>query len=640
LYGWRPYEWQWIDRAADLKPDVGPLEVRVPSSVQQCLLDAGIIPDWNVGLNSRQCEWVEHRHWEFSTAIPAGAFADGEPIVLHAAGLDYAGWIGVDHVPVAQFEGMAVPHRVDLTDKFSDGQEHRLAIVFDMPPAEQGQFGFTAKSKFFKSRYNYGWDWCPRIVPVGVWDGLAFLTGLDAALEIRSIQAFLEDDLATASVKASVAFEPAVAGSAVVREIRATVYDGAKSIGSAYAILQPGETALHIDGLQVEPWWPNRFGGQKLYTVTIEATDGQGTTQWTAAPTRVGFRRIVWRAAEGASADAEPWICEVNGKAVFLQGANWVPPTAVYHDTPAEDYRALIDLYRDMGVTMLRVWGGAILERETFYDLCDEAGILVWQEFPLSSSGIDNTPPRDPEAIARLVDIASWYIRRRGHHASLLLWSGGNELITSESRPVGYDHPCIAALRDLVARQDPGRRFIPTSPSGPRPWGNAEENGLLVHHDVHGPWGFGGLADLDAWRAYWESDDALFRSEVGMPGTADLALLERYAGGEALWPPTTPYWLHTAPWWTQWDRYRKTLGDVTPNEALLEYIRRTQEVQAEAYAMAARCCKQRFPRCGGFIIWMGHDCYPCPVNNSVIDFDRRPKPAYFALKKVFSEYAE
>lgn len=120
-----------------------------------------------------------------------------------------------------------------------------------------------------------------------------------------------------------------------------------------------------------------------------------------------------------------------------------------------------------------------------------------------------------------------------------------------------------------------------------------------------------------------------------MPGAADVDHILRYAGDVPIWPPTGEYWLHTAAWWIHWNRYEKALAGLDDDDALVEYVRRTQQHQAEAYAIAAKACKDRFPRCGGFIIWMGHDLYPCPVNNSVIDFDRKPKPAYHALQRVF-----
>ncbi len=643
LLGWRPFQWvlgKSMETGGDLLAELGPFPAKVPGSVQQALLDAGVIADWHVGVNSRACEWVEHRHWEFSTTLPAGTVPPQERAILDAQGLDHAGWVLVDARKVARFEGALIRHQIDLTDALGDGKEHLLSIVFDEPPREQGQLGYTSRSVHFKPRYPYSWDWCPRVVPVGVWDTLVLKCGASTAIDPVHTRAILKDDNRTGRVELALDVDGSVVTAGKLGAITAVVTDGEREVGRVSAQALPGRMEIVVDGLAVEPWWPNGQGEAKTYTLTLEAVIGVDV--WRHKRT-LGFKRVEWLPCDGASPDAEPWICAVNGRPIFLQGVNWVPPRVCYHDTTADEYARLIDLYREMGCNLLRVWGGGILEKEAFYARCDAAGILVWQEFPLSSSGVDNWPPEDPAAIERLASIASSYIRRRGHHASLLLWCGGNELLGGgpegpgeDGVPVGYDHPCVAAMRDVVAAEDPGRRFLPTSASGPWEWGTPEKFGTGLLHDVHGPWGFSaGCEDMDAWRAYWAKDDALFRSETGMPGAHGMDLMKRYAEGVDVWPPTTEYWMHTSSWWRQWDRFKDRLASLPPDEGLAEYIRATQSDQAEAYAIAAAACKGRFPRCGGFVIWMGHDCFPCPANNSVIDFERQPKPAYFALKRIF-----
>ncbi|MBN1343710.1 MAG: hypothetical protein JXQ73_13565 [Phycisphaerae bacterium] len=644
LLGWRPYQWvlgKSMETGGDLRAELGPIPARVPGSVQQALLDAGVIADWHVGVNSRACEWIEHRQWDFSAVLPAGTVPTGERVVLCARGLDYSGWVLVDAKKVARFEGALIPHRFDLTRELTDAKEHLLSIVFDEPPREQGQLGYTSRSRYFKPRYPYSWDWCPRVVPVGVWDSLSLEWGASVCVELASLRTTLAEGNRTGRVRLMLEVDALPAERGAIGTFTAVVKDGAREIGRGSTAGRAGRFGLVLDGLSVDPWWPNGHGQAKTYTLEVEGRVGDGTWRQTRT---IGFKRIEWRPCDGAPADAEPWICVVNGKPIFLQGVNWVPPRVCYHDSTEAEYRRLIELYREMGCTLLRVWGGGILEKDVFYRLCDEAGLMVWQEFPLSSSGVDNWPPEDLEVIERLASICSSHIHRRGHHVSLLLWCGGNELLGGgpegfgqDGVPVGYDHPCVAAMRNLVEREDPARRFLPTSASGPWEWGSADKFGTGLLHDVHGPWGFGqGANNMDEWREYWAKDDALFRSETGMPGAHSLEMMKRYAGDAELWPPTGEYWLHTASWWRQWDRLKDRSAGLSSEEALAEYVRVTQAEQAEAYEVAASACKARFPRCGGFLIWMGHDCFPCPANNSVIDFERQPKPAYFALKKVFT----
>lgn len=635
LRGWRPYYWrlvQSVEAATQLETDVGPVPARVPGSVQQALLEAGIIEDWHVGTNSRRCEWVEHRHWQFTAELPALEVQG--PIVLDAQGLDYSGWMLIDGKEAGTFSGALLPHRFDLTAFVNDGQPHRLSIVFDEPPPEQGQFGYTSRSRHFKPRYNYSWDWCPRFVPIGVWDSLTVRTGLDAVIDLERLCADLRSDAASGLVEAVVR----CAAPAPEATLSLELSDGGHAMASTSAQVEASSVALQVIAEGIQPWWPNGMGAQKLYNATVRLLDRNGAELWKESR-RIGFKRVEWHPCEGAPADAEPWLCVVNGRPVFLQGVNWTPVRVAYHDTDPREYERLAGLYRDMGCNLLRVWGGAYLEKTDFYNACDEAGLLVWQEFPLSSSGCENEPPSGPAAVENLLGIARSYIRRRRHHVSLLMWCGGNELLKlPEGRaegmgaPADYSYPAIAAMRDLVRDEDPGRRFVPTSPSGPRSWGTREDWGRGVHHDVHGPWGMGGFRDKDDWRDYWAHDDALFRSEVGMPGAADLESIMRHCGGQGVWPPDGEYWRHTAAWWTQWDRVRGQLK----GKGLAEYVELTQREQGEAYAVAAAACKGRFPRCGGFLVWMGHDCFPCPANNSLIDFDKNPKPAYSALREVFT----
>ena len=341
-----------------------------------------------------------------------------------------------------------------------------------------------------------------------------------------------------------------------------------------------------------------------------------------------------------APEDADPWLCVVNGQPIFLQGVNWTPIRPNFADVGAAAYEKRLKLYRDLHVNVLRVWGGAVLERELFYDLCDALGLLVWQEFPLSSSGVDNYAPDDEHSVAALTEIARSYITRRRHHVSLLAWCGGNELMDDKNgnrkaggRPLGLEHPMPKALHDVVEALDPTRRFLPTSASGPRESANEKEFGTGVHWDVHGPWQAVGTLD-ETWQDYWRDDDALMRSEVGAPGPSPAELIRRYAGDVDPYPGTfgNSLWRRTS-WWIEWPQFIAEMG--REPETLQEYVAWGQQRQAQALSIAAGACKDRFPRCGGFIVWMGHDSFPCTSNTSVVDFDGNPKPAAFALADVF-----
>ncbi len=177
LTGYTPYLWRFTSAPGigdTSVADVVPVSVSVPGSVQQALLDQGIVPDWNQGLNSRGCEWVENRHWIYSTRIPAEWVADvseGRKARLVCEGLDYSGWVRLAGEDVGEFRGTHVPHTFDLTShiKAAGATELYLDVVFDCPPRWLGQFGYTSRMTEFKARYNYTWDWVSRIVQIGIW---------------------------------------------------------------------------------------------------------------------------------------------------------------------------------------------------------------------------------------------------------------------------------------------------------------------------------------------------------------------------------------------------------------------------------------------------------------------------------------
>lgn len=623
LAGWRPNAWMLrpsTELAGIHVPEVGPVPARIPASVQQILHQANVIQDWNVGLNSNSCEWIEHRHWEFFTQLEP--IVAGTPVRLEADGLDHSGWILVDKEIVGTFTGSLRPHAFDLAEALADGKPHRLAIIFDEPPREQGQLGFSSRSQYLKPRFNYSWDWTPRIVTVGIWDRLALRVGPIVG-EVVTLRTELLENLKSGRIHFKVS-------STASAELRMKIHDVEQRIQ-----LAAGVNEGTVDVANVSPWFPTGLGEQTLYDLSL----------WIGSEcihrVEVGFKRVRWLPCEGAPADAIPWICEINGKPIFLQGVNWTPVRSDFHSVARGDYQRLIDLYRGMGVNCLRVWGGAYLEREMFFEMCDHAGILVWQEFPLSSSGVDNAAPTDPPVIAELSEIATSYIRRRGHHACKLMWCGGNELCgepghNRDTTPNDLSHPALAALNDVVQREDPGVRFVPSSPSGPSFSGDAKHVGKGVHHDVHGPWTL--HESIEEYREYWANDDALFRSEVGCPGAEPVDLLYKFRGKCEVWPPRreNPYWVHSSLWWLQWDRFKDALSDLAPQEALAKYVELSQALQAEALSIAAKACRDRFPRCGGFLVWMGHDAFPCPANTSIIDFLQQPKPAYFALRDVFT----
>ena len=612
--------------------DVQPVPAKVPGSVQGALRDAGVLPDWNVGVNARQCEWVEHRHWMYRARIPDAWLADGAQVRLHCQGLDYTGWVYVNGKEVGEFTGTHIPHTFDLTAHLQPA-DNELEIVFDLPPRWLGQFGYTSRVTEWKTRFNYTWDWCPRIVQAGIWDTIT-LEVVNGAV-IGTLRCVTDADLAQGAGVLE------LSGEAVGDGCRLQVALERDGTVIRQADLSPAEFAQGIvwADLPVELWWPNREGVQPLYTVSCTLLDAAGEAQ-DRRTRRVGFKHVEWRPCEGAPAEADPWLCVVNGRPIFLQGVNYAPLAGNFADLTHEDYEQRLRQYHDLGLNLFRINACQFLEREWFFDLCDELGLMVWQEFPLTSSGLDNWPPEDEASIAAMAEIAASFIRRRRHHVSLLMWSGGNEQMgdlegnkTGMGKPCDLTHPMLARLQEVVRELDPRRRYIATSPLGPRAGASAADFGKGQHWDVHGGAALMSLADAEA---YWAADDALFRAEVYCPGASPVALIEKYAGDFATFPATVanPYWTRLTTWWIDWGRLTTIHGREPAN--LAEYVAWSQANQALMIGREMQACKARFPRCGGVLMWSGHDTFPLTINSSLIDFDGNPKPAARAVAAVWT----
>jgi beta-mannosidase len=617
--------------------EIADVPARVPGSVQAALRDAGIIPDWEIGMNSRACEWVENRHWVYRAKIPDEWLDTKATVSLHCQGLDYCGCILVNGREIAPFVGSHVPHVFDLTPHLQPA-DNVLQVVFELPPRWLGQFGYTSQMTEWKPRFNYTWDWVPRLVQVGIWDDL-LLVATDGN-EIQRLHCTTDADPHAST--GILDLGGAVEGEAGQR-VRVALIEGQELIRAEDYSIAEFEKGVHWESLPIELWWPNLEGGQALYHLGCELLDAQGDVL-DAVTRRVGFKHVEWRPCEGARAEADPWICTVNGRPVFLQGINWAPIRANFADVTEGEYRKRLEVYRDIGCNAIRVNGVGFLEKAWFYDLCDALGLLVWQDFPLSSSGVENWPPEDPSSIEALAEIAASYIERRQHHVSLLLWCGGNELqgdLEGDKhgigKPVDLSHPLIRCLQAKVAELDPSRRFLPSSPTGPRSGANPAEFGKGVHWEVHGPYM---NSRTVAWwvENYWKNDDALFLSEACAPGASPLEQIRQFAGDCATFPAnaSNPYWSRPTTWWIEWPQFVSEHGREPRN--LEEYVTWSQQRQAQLLTAAARASKARFPRCGGILFWEGHDTFPIPANASILDFCGNPKPAALALAEVFKSH--
>lgn len=650
LWGYRPDAWRLNFNFSDFSgtwAEYIDIPAEVPGSVRNALLKAGIIPDWNYGLNNTLSEWVENRDWLFVTKIPDNWVPEkGKKFFLHCDGLDYNGIIKVNGKEAGTFKNTFIPHTFDITPLLK-AKDNTLAIVFQGNPHSLGQIGFTSKIKDWKPRFYYGWDWVPRIVQTGIWDKVWLSVEDNLQPKLEQIQ------IITDASREKDAGKLLINASLDERFLHNKIYI-TLSNESGKKIVDDVITGYDIvnskawNNLEIKRWWPNGSGEQPLYTVQISLFANHNAIIQKVTR-KVGFRHIEWLPCEGAEENAEPWICSINDTPVFLQGVNWTPIRPDFADLKESDYKKLLSTYKKLGVNTIRVWGGGFPEKEWLYDLCDEMGILVWQDFPLSSSGVDNYPPEGVDVVYGMSKIVRHYIIRLQHHASILLWCGGNELYTKDNTTTVTDkHVMIKEMEDIVHMLDPLRRFVFGSPSGPDISATVSNFGSGNNWQTHGPWGlpyttpYNEVLKADdnkmkAVESYWERNDALFISEAGVPGAMSAEMIKKYAGNYDPLPANikNPLWRNVN-WWIDWDEFVAENKEKS-SYTLEDYVSWSQERQTRGLTIAVKTMKEKFPRCGGFLIWMGHDCFPCMVNTSIIDFEGNPKPAAVELSKIWKK---
>jgi beta-mannosidase len=650
ILGLAPSEWVWrkvggADTDLDnLQPAAPPwIPATVPGDVQSDLEDAGEIPDWRRDLNSRACEWTSQRDWVYRKEFDVSANLEGKTVRLRFEGVDYACHVFLNGHPLGGHEGTYTPFEFEATDRLIYGGRNRLIVVVEHAPSEpevQGQIGWTSRVRRWKPRFAYGWDWCTRLIPLGIVDDVSLIVSEEAQIKDVWVRPELASDYETG--------KPSAGGFAAIwvtldapdgfeGVMDMTLYnpDGAL-IGGPY----DGPVFYHTDepttmcGIGVDDpllWWPNGSGEQPLYRahLVLKSMEGRLLDERMA---RFGFRQVRAVPNEDAPEGALPYVLEVNGVKTFIKGWNWAPIDQLYGRPHEQQYRHVLRMAKEAHCNLLRVWGGGLLERELFYDLCDEAGLMVWQEFFQSSSGIDNEPAADPEYVACVRDQARQIAPRRRNHPCLVLWCGGNELMTPDWKPIGNDHPAIAALKEVVEELDPGRLFLPTSPSGPVFAASPDNKGRM--HDVHGHWLY--MGDPEHYRFYNEIDP-LLHSEFGAEGAANLPALKRFLSEKYLWPPdrTNPAWVHHGSWWLNRPTVEKLFG---PIDNIEDFVKASQWIQAEGLRYGVEANRRRKWRTAGTMPWQFNETWPNASGTYVLDYYGHPKPAYWAVRSAYAPY--
>ncbi len=599
-------------------PEIAPVEwvpAEVPGAVQLDWARAHDWEPWSYADNWRDYLWMEDVYWTYRAQL---VLPDGPRRYFVCGGVDYRCLVRLNGVVLHEQEGMFTPFEIDLTERAADGDTLEV-VVFPAPKSRPAPADRVQANQSCKPAVSYGWDFHPRLIPLGIWEATYLEARPACHLRDAEVRYTLTDDFSRADVAMDVTLSEPGAG-----RIRWQVFDrrGVCVIDRDAAADAPAITlTATLDAPEL--WWPNGQGDPVLYTSRTALLDGVGRVV-REIKARVGFRtvRLVMHPTQWdeprdfpKSRSTPPITLEINGRRIFAKGANWVSPHVFPGEITAETYRPLLELAQAAHMNLLRLWGGAIIGTAAFYEECDARGIMLWQEFPLACNRYEGTP-----AYLRVLDRESrTIITRLRRHPSVVLWCGGNELFNVWSGMTEQDLP-LRLLNRNCYDLDPARPFLYTSP---------------LMGMGHGHYVFRSAQGREVYQIFANAACTAY-TEFGCGGPASVTGLREIIPPEELFPPRpgTAWETHHAV--AAWEPNSHLLLDVIedyfgPCATLEQLVERGQLLQAEGLKCLFEEARRQWPQASMALNWCFNEPWPTAANMSIVGWPAEPKPAYYAV---------
>jgi beta-mannosidase len=609
--------------------------ISVPADVPGCvhldLLAAGHIPDPYLDENERELAWIGRTEWRYSTSFE-WVEADGDQVELVAAGLDTVATVWLNDVVIAETANMHRSYRIALSGLLRAGRND-LAISFaaGVDAAQQASKALGPRphvnehpfNAIRKMAANFGWDWGPELVTAGIWRPISIESWRGA--RIASVRPLATVDGTTGTVRAHVDVQRAAGGRSPLRvQVAVAGRQAAADLGA-----DDTAATVALDVPDVALWWPHGYGEQPLYPVAVTLSEADATVDdWQG---RVGFRTVHLDTAPDEYGTR--FALQVNGIAVFSRGVNWIPEDCFPSRVDRDRYAERLGQARGANVNLVRVWGGGIYESEDFYDVCDELGLLVWQDFLFACAAYAEEEPLRGEVIAE----AREAVTRLCPHPSLAIWNGGNENIWGHA-DWGWQHSLAGrswgwgyyteVLPAIVADLDPTRPYSPGCPYSLSPRFHPNDP---AHGTTH-IWDVWNQLDYTAYRDYLPR----FVAEFGFQGPPTWTTLTRAVHDDPLRPESPGMLAHQKAEDGQ-DKLARGLKAHLPSpETIDDWHWATSLNQARAVAFGIDHLRSCSPVCMGAVVWQLNDCWPV-TSWSAVDGDGRRKPMWYAMRRSFRD---
>ncbi|GAF04114.1 beta-mannosidase [Saccharicrinis fermentans] len=635
-------------------------EATVPGVIHTDLLNNKQIEDPFYRTNEKDQQWIDKEDWEYSTNFVLSAQdLKYDNMVLNFEGLDTYADVYLNGEKILEADNMFRRWEVDIKTLAKEG-ENELKIYFHSPikkglelletadyayPAindqsENGGLGDKKVSIFTrKAGYHYGWDWGPRFVTSGIWKPVmlkfwnelrinnVFIKQPSVTKKLAKLEAVIELQLNEDTEVSVIVINKE--NNHILAEQKNVVSKDDNSISIPFEIQNP------------KLWWSNGLGDAHMYAFEVKVM--KGNKELASSTVNSGLRSL--KLIREKDEVGESFVFELNGVRVFAKGANYIPNDNFVTRVTKADYEKIIADAVNANMNMLRVWGGGIYENDYFYDLCDQNGIMVWQDFMFACSMY----PGNDRMLASIKEEAKDNVIRLRNHPSIAVWCGNNEInaawsyysdggwgwketYTAEQREEiqkAYLDIFHDVLPEVVSNYTDGDDYWPSSPqAGFEPDKHAGYENTAGDMHYWGVWhGKHPFEDFDKYKAR-------FMSEYGFQSFPDFETVKKYAIPEDFDIESEVMATHQRSGIGNLRIKEYMSWDYKVPEDFEHFLYMSQVLQARGVKMAIEAHRRAMPYCMGTLYWQINDCWPVASWSST-DYYHKWKALHYAAKRAY-----
>lgn len=631
----------------------------VPGVVHTDLLQNKIIEDPFFRLNERGLQWIDKEDWVYETCFTlAAGMMRKENMELVFEGLDTYADVYLNDECILKADNMfrrwSIPIRQYIREENNILKVYfHSPIKIDVPkwdalpyqyPAsnDQSENGglFNKKISIFarKAGYHYGWDWGPRLVTSGIWRPVY----IRAWSDLRINDVFIEQKEVGAG-RAVIAGHVELDADKDMDGVLVTITDEAtgRVLGEWQADLKRGTNRVTVDFVLHKPklWWSNGLGEPFLYRFRTDIIAGGELLD--SKTERVGIRSL--KVVHQPDKDGHTFYIELNGRPVFAKGANYIPSDNFLPRVTPENYKKTILDAAGVNMNMLRVWGGGIYENDVFYDLCDEYGIMIWQDFMFACSMY----PAEGALLDNIHQEAVDNVKRLRNHACIALWCGNNECqdawlgwgwkreIERQNKEYAdkiwaqYRQQYHVTLPGVVREYAPGTFYWPSSPFAFEGEMSGTTDGDRHYWSVwHGK---APISDYD-------SEKSRFFSEYGFQSFPEFESVKRYAPYPEDWDIRSEVMMSHQRGGDHANELIETylLNEYKKPRDFRAFLYMNHVLQGDAIKTAIESHRRQMPYNMGTLFWQHNDCWPV-ASWASRDYYGRWKAQHYYVRKAYDD---